>query len=172
MLIYNQDGSVWIRITQHEDAGTAKLHLHLNAKRAAFTHFLFNVIGVVWVLAVFHYFIKMVCFIIPEGTTLSAEFLRAMNVSDIASLPPEARADLLSRAVIPDRLALFHTLFNGLNILVLLPFVSQMEKIAKSKAQVEESNRYYNENAKPGSLAAKANMVAKYNAKHEKGGKK
>ena len=48
----------------------------------------------------------------------------------------------------------------------------RMEKIAKSKAQVEESNRYYNENAKPGSLAAKANMVAKYNAKHEKGGKK
>lgn len=48
----------------------------------------------------------------------------------------------------------------------------RMEKIAKSKAQVEESNRYYNENAKPGSLAAKANMVAKYNEKNEKGGKK
>ena len=48
----------------------------------------------------------------------------------------------------------------------------RMEKIAKSKAQVEESNRYYNEDAKPGSLAAKANMVAKYNEKHEKGGKK
>ena len=112
-------------------ANLAAIPASLNAKRAAFAHFLFNVIGVVWVLAVFHYFIKMVCFIIPEGTTLSAEFLRAMNVSDIASLPPEARADLLSRAVIPDRLALFHTLFNGLNILVLLPFISQMEKIAK-----------------------------------------
>ena len=48
----------------------------------------------------------------------------------------------------------------------------RMEKIAKSKAQVEESNRYYNADAKPGSLAAKANMVAKYNEKHEKGGKK
>ena len=48
----------------------------------------------------------------------------------------------------------------------------RMEKIAKSKAQVEESNRYYSADAKPGSLAAKANMVAKYNEKHEKGGKK
>ncbi len=48
----------------------------------------------------------------------------------------------------------------------------RMEKIAKSKAQVEESNRYYNSDAKPGSLASKANMVAKYNEKHEKGGKK
>lgn len=49
---------------------------------------------------------------------------------------------------------------------------AQMAKIAKTKAAVEESNRYYNENAKPGSLAAKANMVAKYNEKHEKGNKK
>lgn len=49
---------------------------------------------------------------------------------------------------------------------------ARMAKIAKTKAIVEESNRYYNENAKPGSLAAKANMVAKYNEKHEKGSKK
>ena len=49
---------------------------------------------------------------------------------------------------------------------------ARMAKIAKTKAQVEESNKYYNENAKPGSLAAKANMVAKYNEKHEKGNKK
>lgn len=45
---------------------------------------------------------------------------------------------------------------------------ARMAKIAKTKAIVEESNKYYNDNAKPGSLAAKANMVAKYNEKHEK----
>ncbi len=49
---------------------------------------------------------------------------------------------------------------------------ARMAKIAKTKVQVEESNKYYNDNAKPGSLAAKANMVAKYNEKHEKGNKK
>lgn len=49
---------------------------------------------------------------------------------------------------------------------------ARMEKIAKSKAQAEESSKYYNENAKPGSLASKANMVAKYNEKHEKGNRK
>ena len=49
---------------------------------------------------------------------------------------------------------------------------ARMAKIAKTKAQVEESNKYYNDNAKPGSLAAKANMVAKYNEKHEKRNKK
>lgn len=41
-------------------------------------------------------------------------------------------------------------------------------KIAKSKAIVEESTAYYNKNAKPGSLAAKANMVQLYNEKHKK----
>ena len=45
-------------------------------------------------------------------------------------------------------------------------------KIAKSKAQVEESNKYYNQDAKPGSLASKAGMVAKYNERQEKGNKK
>lgn len=42
------------------------------------------------------------------------------------------------------------------------------EKIEKTKEQVKESTSYYNQNAKPGSLAAKANMVAKYNEKNDK----
>ena len=48
----------------------------------------------------------------------------------------------------------------------------RMEKIAKTKALEEENKNYYNADAKAGSLASKANMVAKYNEKHEKGGKK
>ena len=44
----------------------------------------------------------------------------------------------------------------------------RMAKIAKTKAQVEESNQYYNLNAKPGSLASKAGMVARYNERQEK----
>ena len=39
------------------------------------------------------------------------------------------------------------------------------EKIAK---QIEESSKYYNTNAKPGSLASKAAMVQKYNEAHYK----
>ena len=42
------------------------------------------------------------------------------------------------------------------------------EKIAR---QIEESSKYYNADAKPGSLAAKAAMVQKYNEAHEKRGK-
>lgn len=40
------------------------------------------------------------------------------------------------------------------------------EKMAKRDEQVKESTSYYNNNAKPGSLASKANMVQKYNEKH------
>ena len=42
---------------------------------------------------------------------------------------------------------------------------AKKERIAK---QVEESNKFYNTNAKPGSIAAKAAMVQKYNEAHEK----
>ena len=41
-------------------------------------------------------------------------------------------------------------------------------KIEKSKEIMKESTAYYNRDAKPGSLAAKANMVQKYNEKHNK----
>lgn len=45
---------------------------------------------------------------------------------------------------------------------------AKLAKIARSQAQVKESNEYYSKDAKPGSLAAKAGMVKKYNEKHEK----
>lgn len=41
-------------------------------------------------------------------------------------------------------------------------------KIEQTKAIVKESTDYYNRNAKPGSLAAKASMVQMYNEKHKK----
>ncbi len=41
-------------------------------------------------------------------------------------------------------------------------------KLEKTKAIVKESTDYYNKDAKPGSLAAKANMVQKYNERHKK----
>ena len=47
---------------------------------------------------------------------------------------------------------------------------ARLEKIAKREAQMKKSTEFYNQssNAKPGSLAAKANMVQKYNETHKK----
>ena len=39
------------------------------------------------------------------------------------------------------------------------------QKLEKTRQQVKESTEYYNTDAKPGSLASKAAMVAKYNEK-------
>ena len=44
----------------------------------------------------------------------------------------------------------------------------RQEKMEKTQKVVKDSTEYYNQNAKPGSLAAKANMVQKYNEKNEK----
>ncbi len=44
----------------------------------------------------------------------------------------------------------------------------RMEVIAKQSTKTKESTEYYNKNAKPGSLASKANMVQLYNEKQEK----
>lgn len=45
---------------------------------------------------------------------------------------------------------------------------NRMQVIAKQSAKTKESTDYYNRNAKPGSLASKANMVRLYNEKNEK----
>ncbi len=45
---------------------------------------------------------------------------------------------------------------------------NRLEVIAKQSAKTKESTEYYNRNAKPGSLASKANMVQLYNEKNEK----
>lgn len=42
------------------------------------------------------------------------------------------------------------------------------EKLAQSEAKVKEATDYYNKDAKPGSLASKANMVQRYNEKNSK----
>ena len=44
----------------------------------------------------------------------------------------------------------------------------RLEKLKKTEEVVKESTQYYNKDAKPGSLTAKANMVARYNEKNNK----
>ena len=49
---------------------------------------------------------------------------------------------------------------------------NRLEVIAKQNFKTKESTDYYNKNAKPGSLASKANMVQLYNEKNDKSDKK
>ncbi len=92
-------------------AWLASTGANVNAKRAARAHFTFNVIGVLWCLAVYYPFTNLVWGLaneLPAG-------LRSANQS-------------LSQSEIAFATAIFHTSFNFANILVLVWFIPQMER--------------------------------------------
>lgn len=89
-------------------ANLAALVANTTAKRAAFAHFLFNVFGVVWVISIFPLFLQLV-------TRLCTE----INIGN----PME------STAAIPMALALFHSVFNIVNMLFLIGFSKHIAKL-------------------------------------------
>lgn len=89
-------------------ANLAAIIGNTTAKRAARSHFIFNVIGVCWVLLLFHPFVNMI-----DSITVKMD-----GVSAYASA-----------LAIPTALSLFHTFFNSLNTLLLVGFIPQIEKL-------------------------------------------
>jgi len=89
-----------------------------NAKRAAFTHLVFNVLGVIWVLCVFGYFINALGAMLV-GFDSVMEFF-GMGRGDLSGASDDNHI----------KLALFHTMFNLTNICVLIGFVPWIEKLA------------------------------------------
>jgi len=116
----------------------ASIPANTNAKRAAMAHVMFNIIGVLWMLCVFPWFTELMKLIITTPATLSPAFASMLGITDFSALSPDVQNALLERSVIPDRLALFHSMFNAANILILIGFVPQIEKlvtfIVKQKA--------------------------------------
>ncbi|MBO7598704.1 MAG: Na/Pi symporter [Bacteroidales bacterium] len=87
-------------------ANLAALGAGIEARRAALAHLLFNVFGVIWVLAVFYPFVDMVCSFVGYNPAESG---------------PAER--------LPVVLAMFHTCFNVLNTALLIGFVPVLERI-------------------------------------------
>ena len=87
-------------------ANLAALGAGTEARRAALAHLLFNVFGVVWVLAVFYPFVDMVCRLVGYSPSMSGQAER-----------------------IPVVLAMFHTCFNVLNTMLLIGLIPQMERL-------------------------------------------
>ena len=87
-------------------ANLAAFGAGIEARRAALAHLLFNVFGVIWVLAVFYPFVNMVCSIVGYNPSMSGQTAR-----------------------IPVVLAMFHTCFNVLNTAILIGFIPQMERL-------------------------------------------
>lgn len=81
-----------------------------SARRAARAHLLFNVIGMLWVLLIFHP--------AARGTAILTEKWFGAN-------------PYTNLAVIPAALSLFHTFFNLINTFLLVGFIPQIEKMTE-----------------------------------------
>lgn len=122
-----------IALVMGENIGTTitsnvvALSASTQARRAALAHMLFNLFGVVWVLVIFHPFINLVCYLVgfdPGFKPTNAEEIKAAQ-------------DGVTYAV-----AGFHTMFNVVNVLILIWFIKPMEtvicKIIKGKPEDDE----------------------------------
>lgn len=111
-------------------ANVAAIQAGLTAKRAAVAHLIFNVLGCVWALVFFYGFIKFICFLVPAPASIPADMFQTFGVENSNSLSKTAYAEIMTRAAVPERLAMFHTMFNLINICVLVGFVKQIEHLA------------------------------------------
>ncbi|MDR2815679.1 MAG: Na/Pi cotransporter family protein [Proteiniphilum sp.] len=126
-------------------ANLAAIPANISAKRAAFAHFMFNVLGVIWMLFVFTYFVEIVDTIVSGITSNSpaemSSFIASLTpeqYTQITTLPKsELSPELVSlqgkylsyQASTSYGLSLFHTLFNICNVLIMIWFVKLYEKI-------------------------------------------
>jgi phosphate:Na+ symporter len=139
-------------------ANIAAIKANVQARRAAFAHFMFNILGVGWMLLLFHPFVHMISWIVtnygPGNPTELTSFLSTLSPATIelitsdrditnpALLTLQEKATSLQVSV-SYGLSLFHTLFNIANICIMVWFVKLYVKlcsfvIKSKKDQPEE----------------------------------
>ncbi len=102
-------------------ANFAAIGTNLAARRTAFCHFLFNAIGVAYMLIFFPYFIHLITMLTPGDAD--------------AIISTQTQADLLGGIIgdkpfIARHIANTHTLFNVVNTLVFLPFIGLLARFS------------------------------------------
>ena len=110
-------------------ANIAAAVANTSAKRAARAHTIFNIVGVVWVLAVFAPIVKLICIIMvklgfQDPMAASASLAAIAN----GTLTGDAEAIELYKNSLLYGIAMLHTLFNVTNTLVLIWFTPLIEK--------------------------------------------
>jgi phosphate:Na+ symporter len=102
-------------------AQLASIGTNTSARRAAQAHTLFNVVGVIYILLLFPYFITLVDWLTPGAPDF------------IVKTAAEAKRfgmELGDKPYIPRHIAIAHTLFNVVNALVFLPFLGVLAKVS------------------------------------------
>ena len=110
-------------------ANIAAAVANTSAKRAARAHTIFNIVGVIWVLAVFAPIVKLICLIMvklgfQDPMAASASLAAIAN----GTLSGDAEAIELYKNSLLYGIAMLHTLFNVTNTLVLIWFTPLIEK--------------------------------------------
>jgi len=110
-------------------ANLAALVANTSAKRAARAHLLFNLFGVVWILAVFNPFLRGINYVINmnHGISVLDTHLSTLDFEKV-------------KAVYPIGLSLFHTAFNIINTLILVGFVGFIAKVAQKMVKQKEED--------------------------------
>ena len=110
-------------------ANIAAAVANTSAKRAARAHTIFNVIGVIWVLALFVPIVKLICIIMVK-LGFQDPMMASAHLAAIADGSMTASAETMSE--LKDSLlygiAMLHTLFNVTNTLILIWFTPLIEK--------------------------------------------
>lgn len=96
-------------------AWLASIGATTNAKRAAYAHVLFNLIGVAWITAMFYVLMKFVSVVIESSFGVSPIGI------DIYAFEDKVRF----AAIVTASIAMTHSTFNIINTLIFLPFVRQ-----------------------------------------------
>ena len=128
-------------------ANLAAWSANVSAKRAAFSHLLFNVLGVVWMLFVFSFFVDMVATIVDGVWSVNPTdmngFLATLSPQELSLITSTPASELSASLVAKQQmyhtyelsssygLSLFHTLFNITNVFVMIWFVNGYEKVCK-----------------------------------------
>ncbi|MFK5854781.1 MAG: Na/Pi cotransporter family protein [Bacteroidota bacterium] len=100
-------------------ANIAAVVANVSAKRSARAHLIFNMFGVVWMVAVFHYFLIGIDMFVQQRHGISI-LKTNLTHSDFESV----------KGIYPIGLAIFHTSFNIINTLLLIGFVPLIAKLA------------------------------------------
>ena len=110
-------------------ANIAAAVANTSAKRAARAHTIFNIIGVIWVLAVFGPIVKLIC-VIMEGLDFYNPMAASTHLAAIATGAESADVEMVEmyKNSLLYGIAMLHTLFNVTNTLVLIWFTPLIEK--------------------------------------------
>ena len=110
-------------------ANIAAAVANTSAKRAARAHTIFNIIGVVWVLAVFGPIVKLIC-IIMESLGFFNPMEASGQLAAIANSGEVVAAETMEmyKNSLLYGIAMLHTLFNVTNTLLLIWFTPLIEK--------------------------------------------